>query len=329
MRYNASVGESRELEVPFEAAGSRLDVFLAQALAEPSRSFIKRLVDADLVELEDAKSKPSAKVRAGQRVRVFLPELQELSAEPEAIPLTVLFEDRHLIVIDKPPGIVVHPSPGHESGTLVNALLYHCRDLSGIGGALRPGIVHRLDRDTSGCLVCAKSDAAHRELSAQFAARTLGKTYLAITHGVPRPPEGKVEARIGRHPKRRQRQALLEKGGRHSLTFYRTMEEFGDRFALVECDIKTGRTHQIRVHLKSVRAPILCDAEYGRQKTIGSGELLGRAVQGSDAPVLARQALHAWRLAFTHPASEERMHFEAPLPVDLSAVLDVLRRATR
>lgn len=323
MRYTDTIGETHTLVVPASEAGRRLDQFLAAALPDLSRSMIRTFIDRGLATLPTGRVKPALKVREGDTITLDVPEPVEMSAEPEAIPLSVLHEDASLIVIDKPPGLVVHPSPGHESGTLVNALLHHCRDLSGIGGELRPGIVHRLDRDTSGCIVCAKSDTAHRILSAQFAARTTGKRYLAITHGVPRPPAGRVEGGMGRHPRHRQRQALLPVGGRHSLTEYRTVEDFDD-VALVECTLHTGRTHQIRVHLKSVHAPILCDAEYGREASVTEGEL---RKGGGGEVVLSRQALHAAELAFDHPVTGERMVFSAPLPADMERVLTLLRGA--
>ncbi len=315
MRYNASEGEEFELTVPAEAAGERLDVYLAAHLAGQSRTFVRRLIDDALVVVEPGKAKPAYRLKGGERLKVFLPELVELSAEPEEIPLTFLYEDSWLAVVDKPAGLVVHPAPGHERGTLVNALLFHLRDLSGIGGVLRPGLVHRLDRDTTGCLVVAKHDQAHQELAAQFAARRVEKRYLALTVAEPRPAEGRVEVLLGRHPRHRQLQAVLSEGGRPSLTLYRTLETFA-RGALVECDLKTGRTHQIRVHLKHLGAPILCDADYGdgRPLTDRAGETL-----------IARQALHARFLAFDHPQTGERLSFESPLPADFAAALAALR----
>ncbi|MBN2711061.1 MAG: RluA family pseudouridine synthase [Planctomycetes bacterium] len=314
MRYKSSEGEEFTFKVDGKSSGQRLDVFLADKMDGTSRSFIKRLIDDDLVQVNLGRAKPSYKLKGDEEISLFMPELVEMSAEPEDIHLDVLYDDESMIVINKRPGIVVHPSPGHESGTLVNALLYICNDLSGIGGVLRPGIVHRLDRDTSGCIVVAKTDAAHQELSAQFAARTTQKRYYAITSGVPNPPEGKVEGNMGRHPKHRQKQALLTEGGRYSLTYYKTLENFGD-YAFVECDIKTGRTHQIRVHLKSVHAPILCDADYGKADPFVSG----------DTELLTRQALHARFLSIDHPVTGKRMGFEAPIHDDMAAVLDCLR----
>jgi 23S rRNA pseudouridine1911/1915/1917 synthase len=250
----------------------------------------------------------------------------------------VLYEDEALVVIDKRPGMVAHPSQGHREGTLVNALLHHYGDsLSGIGGVLRPGIVHRLDRDTSGCLVAAKTDAAHAGLMRQFMERGVEKIYLAVTDGPPRPAEGKVEGNIGRSSSDRKRHAMLKRGGRYSLTHYRTLENYG-LIALVECRLMTGRTHQARVHLAHAGAPVLCDREYGRREIFTERQALraagafrsGRA-EGPDAPggavLLARQALHAWRLSFRHPLSGRELRFEAPLPADMLAALAPLRAA--
>jgi len=315
MRFNTSEGESLEYGVPPHASGQRLDQFLTETMLAPSRTFVKRLIDMELVRVEPGKAKPAYRLKGGERLVVFVPDLVVMSAEPEAIPLSVLHEDEHCIVLNKQAGLVVHPSPGHETGTLVNALLHHCQDLSGIGGTLRPGIVHRLDRDTTGCIVCAKSDAAHQELAAQFAARAVGKTYLALTQGCPQPAEGTVEGEIGRHPhpKHRQMFAMVESGGRHSLTRYRTLETFGE-IALVECVLETGRTHQIRVHMRHLRSPILCDEVYGK-----GVDGLPPALCGA----IRRQALHAWKLEIAHPATLETMAFEAALPDDME---DALRR---
>ncbi len=314
MRFNTACGESTELAAPPDAAGQRLDVFLATALAAPSRTYVRRLLDLDLVQIEPGKAKPGYRMKGGESIVVFVPELVEMSAEPEPIALNILFEDRDIIVINKQAGIVVHPSPGHETSTLVNGLLHHCRDLSGIGGTLRPGIVHRLDLDTTGCMVAAKNDHAHQELTARFAARTVRKTYLAITHGVPRPAAGRVEGRIGRHPRHRQKQAMLKEGGRHSLTLYRTLETRSD-FSLVECDLRTGRTHQVRVHMRHAGAPLICDQTYGPGTT---------KLPPALSRVISRQALHAWKLEFDHPATGERLAFTAGLPDDMREALAVL-----
>lgn len=333
MRYTDAIDETHEYIVAAPEAGCRLDAFLTTrtAGATPgegcSRNFLQKLIADGLVRVGTQPAKASRKLRPGEVVELNIPELIEMSAEPQDIPLDILYEDADIIVINKHPGIVVHPSAGHESGTIVNALLYHCKDLSGIGGELRPGIVHRLDQGTSGCLVCAKSDQAHRNLVEQFAERQTHKIYLTLTRGVPSPLEGKVEGGIARSLKDRKKMALFPEGGRYSLTFYKTLENFGG-FALVECDIKTGRTHQIRLHMRSVGAPVLCDADYGKEEAISADELAGRKVSpgSAEAPILNRQALHAHRLSFAHPVRGARMEFIAPLPADIEAALEILRK---
>ncbi|MCC8190503.1 MAG: RluA family pseudouridine synthase [Planctomycetes bacterium] len=324
--------------LPAALAGQRLDQALVLLLPDYSRAFLKKLLDGDGVRLDGRPAKPSLRVKGGEEVTLTIPEAVPLLAEPEAIPLRVLFEDDDLIVIDKRAGMVAHPSPGHRDGTLVNALLHHYGDsLSGIGGVLRPGIVHRLDRDTSGCLAAAKTDAAHRDLIRQFMAREVEKRYLAITDGVPRPLSGRVEGGMGRNPRDRKRHALLRSGGRPSLTLYETRENYGG-VALVECQLLTGRTHQARVHLAHVGAPVLCDRDYGRGGAFTSADLRrvldlfrhGRAGPDAGGPareLLGRQALHAWRLGFRHPRDGRRLDFEAPLPADMLAVLEPLRAA--
>lgn len=252
-------------------------------------------------------SRASARLKAGQEVEVEIPAPAPAEPAPEAIPLSVVFEDAHLLVLDKPAGIVVHPGAGTRSGTLVNALLHHVRDLSGIGGVLRPGIVHRLDRGTSGLLVVAKDDESHRALAKQFAGRSVEKEYLALVVGVPQRREGTIDAPIGRHPVQRQRMTIRE-GGRAARSDYRVVEVL-DGAALVRVRIHSGRTHQIRVHLRSLGTPVAADPTYG-----------GKAIAG-----LARPALHAARLAFTHPATGARLDFESPLPADIEGALNQLR----
>lgn len=333
-------GELIALVCPGELAGKRLDQALGALLPDRSRAFLKKILAAGGLTVDGEAAKPARKMRGGEKLAVFIPEAVPLAAEAEDLPLSTLYEDDHLIVLDKRPGMVAHPSQGHRGGTLVNALLHHYGDsLSGIGGVLRPGIVHRLDKDTSGCLVAAKTDAAHRNLIEQFMARSVEKTYLAITDGVPKPVSGKVEGQIGRSPKNRQVHALLKSGGRHSLTHFRTLENYG-ALALVECELMTGRTHQARVHLAAVGSPVLCDRDYGRREfftdrdveaavrlfrsgTVAAGQAAARPAR----ILLERQALHAWRLAFDHPADGRRLRFESPIPADMLAVLEPLRRA--
>lgn len=325
-----------------DQAGLRLDLALAALLPEHSRAFVKKLLDYGGVVVDGKPGKAGLKVHGGENVTLFIPDPQPLAASAENLPLDVLYEDEALVVINKRPGMVAHPSPGHRDGTLVNALLHHYGDeLSGIGGTLRPGIVHRLDKDTSGCLVAAKTDAAHRALVQQFMEREVEKIYLAVTEGVPRPVSGMVEANIGRSRRDRKLHAVLSSGGRHSLTHYRTVENYGV-LALVECRLMTGRTHQARVHLAHVGAPVLCDKEYGRRELFTSGDARrgvevfrgGRALEGSygggpERPLLERQALHAWKLSFQHPLDGRALFFEASLPEDMLAVLEPFRQARR
>jgi len=282
----------------------RLDAFVARRCPDLSRSQAARLIDQGLILVQGRTARPAQRLRPGDRVRVAVPQPAPIAAEPEPIPLNVVYEDADLLVVDKPAGLTVHPAPGHPRHTLVNAVLGRCTDLSGVGGALRPGIVHRLDRDTSGLLIVAKNDRAHQSLSRQLKERQVEKTYLALVRGRLTPSEGTIDAPIGRDPRHRKRMAVVA-GGRPATTRYRTIREVDGR-SLLEVRPVTGRTHQIRVHLSAAGHPIAGDPLYG----------------GRD-PLVPRQFLHAWRLAFQHPTSGERLQFEAPLPGDLR---DVLRR---
>lgn len=325
---------------PAEFSGQRLDQALAALLSGRSRAFVKKVIDTGGVTVDGEPGKAARRMKGGEELRIAIPAPAPLEVKAEAIDLDVLYEDADLIVVNKRPGMVAHPSQGHHEGTLVNALLHHYGDsLSGIGGVLRPGIVHRLDKDTSGCLVAAKNDRAHQGLMEQFMSREVAKAYLAITDGVPRPVSGKVEGQIGRSAKNRQIHAMLKSGGRHSLTRYRTLENYGS-LALVQCDLETGRTHQARVHLAHLGAPVLCDRDYGKREFFTDLDLdaaLALFRTGSAAPttgparpariLLERQALHAWRLSFRHPGDGRGLAFEAPIPADMLAILGPLRRA--
>jgi len=315
--------KNTRLHVPPLDAPQRLDTWLHAQRPELSRSRFKKLFEKGRVWLNGAASRPSAKVRGGETVE-FLEEPPE-PAQPvaEAIELDIVFEDAHLVVVNKPPGLVVHPAAGHASGTLVNALLHHCSQLSGIGGVRRPGILHRLDKDTSGLMVVAKSDAAHAGLSAQLAARELNRTYLALVMGEVIPPSGQIAAPIGRHPRERKRQAVVP-DGRPAVTIYRTLgAAFG--ISLVECRLMTGRTHQIRVHFAHRGTPIVGDAIYGYRKN----NLLERipATEVSLRQTLAaieRQMLHSCRLSFIHPVTGSSMEFFRPPPPDFLSALEAL-----
>jgi 23S rRNA pseudouridine1911/1915/1917 synthase len=307
-----------------DSAGLRLDAWLARQLPALSRSRLQALIEGGHVLLDGARARASARLRAGQVAHVRVPPPVAAEPQPEDIPITVVHEDAHLVVVDKPAGLVVHPSAGRPGGTLVNALLRHVRDLSGVGGVLRPGIVHRLDRGTSGLLVVAKDDGTHRSLVRQFAGRTVEKEYLALALGRPVRPRGEIDAPIGRDPVRRQRMSTRAPRGREARTSW-TVEERFDGATLLRVRIHTGRTHQIRVHLASIGHPVAGDPVYGGTRTPSSRRAEAREALLS----LERPALHAARLAFTHPVSGVRLAFEAPLPADLLAVLERLRVAAR
>jgi 23S rRNA pseudouridine1911/1915/1917 synthase len=301
--------------VPEERAGERLDRVLA-ALAGVARSQARRWIELGRVRVEGVPARPAERLRAGDRVEAAPPEPLPAGPEPEPILLRVLHEDAHLIVIDKPPGLVVHPAPGHARGTLVNALLHHCADLSGVGGVLRPGIVHRLDRGTSGVLVAAKHDAAHRALAEQFRRHSVERVYLAFVRGLPGGETGRVERAVGRHPRDRKRMSVHARAGRGARTAWRVARRF-PRAGVSRLEVRpeTGRTHQIRVHLAALGLPVLGDPIYGGGRKAAVG--------------LARPALHAARLGFDHPESGERLCFEAPLPPDLVALEALLEAGER
>ena len=312
--------ETTVLEARIETPGVRLDKALADVFPTLSRARLQALLAEGAVSFEgETLTSGSAKARAGQYV-VILPPVAPATPQPEAIPLTVLYEDADLIVIDKPAGMAAHPAPGSETGTLVNALLAHCGDsLSGIGGVARPGIVHRLDKDTSGVMVAAKTDRAHAGLSALFATHDIERTYIALTRGAPSPERGRIETLIGRSSSDRKKMAVLRSGGRNAITDYVVQRTFGEPVraggaplaARVACTLHTGRTHQIRVHLASKGSPILGDATYGS----GSPAAPVRAAIAEAG--LTRQALHAAVLGFVHPVTGETLRFETPPPPDM------------
>ena len=294
--------------MPENEAKIRLDRFLANKLPEYSRSRLQQLVRSGFVRLNGATTRPRHLVRSGDKIEVTEAPLEKIDNQPEPIPLEVLFEDKDIIVINKPPGLVVHPGAGHRQHTLVNALLSHCPTLSGIGGKERPGIVHRLDKETSGCLVVAKNDWTHRELSRQFAERRVEKIYLALVAGKLRKEAGAIEEKIGRHPVHRQRMSVASARGRPAKTDYRVVCS-GDQASLVECRLYSGRTHQIRVHLHHLGHPVLGDKVYAAHL----------------AKNFPRHMLHAWKLGFRHPCSGESKSFEAPLPDDFTTAMKILR----
>ena len=297
--------------------GERLDKALAQA-SELSRERVKALIAEGRVSIDGSPAaQPSSKAVAGSLFRIEVPEAIQARAAPQDIPLPIVFEDEHLVVVDKPAGLVVHPAAGNPDGTLVNALLHHCAGrLSGIGGVARPGIVHRIDKDTSGLLVVAKSDAAHEGLARQFAAHDLERAYLAVCNGHPRPPAGTIAGRIGRSDANRKKMAVLPKDslrGKHAVTHYKVLQEL-DGCSLVECRLETGRTHQVRVHLSSIGHALLGDPLYGRTNS-QVREVLKRLN-------FHRQALHAAVLGFVHPVTGDKMRFSSDLPPDMKELID-------
>ena len=296
--------------MPKNEAHIRLDRFLANNLPEYSRSRLQQLIRTGFVTLNGAATRTRYLVRTGDKIQLTEPLLEKIDNQSEPIPLAILFEDQDIIVINKPAGLVVHPSAGHRQHTLVNALLSHCAALSAIGGKERPGIVHRLDKETSGCLVVAKNDEAHRELSRQFAERVVEKIYLALVGGKLRKQTGTIEEKIGRHPFHRQRMSVTSSRGRPAKTEYRVIRS-RDQASLVECRLHSGRTHQIRVHLHHLGHAVLGDKVYA-------------ARSAKDFP---RQMLHAWKLGFRHPRSGESKSFEAPLPDDFTTAMKMIRES--
>lgn len=292
------------------AAGERLDKFLALHFSDKTRSFLQKLIKDGCVTVNGSPAKASLRLNEGDQIKVELPDLKEPEIVPEQIRLDILYEDQDLIILNKPKGMVVHPAPGHYSGTLVNGLMEHCKDsLSGINGVLRPGIVHRIDRNTTGSLIVCKNDAAHQAIAEQLKVHSITRKYRAIVHGV-LTQDGTINAPIGRHPQNRKEMAVNVPHGKEAVTHYRVLEQFHG-FTYIECQLETGRTHQIRVHMKSIGHPILGDDVYGPSKCPF------KHLQG--------QTLHAMTIGFLHPSSHEYMEFEAPLPEYFVQLLEILR----
>jgi 23S rRNA pseudouridine1911/1915/1917 synthase len=307
-----------------DQAGVRLDQFLAQVLGW-SRARLQKLLKAGLVTVNGAPKAASHRVRPGELVSLQVPPPEPSSLAPEPMALDIIFEDRDLLVINKPPGLVVHPGAGHRRGTLLNALLHHCPELQEIGEVSRPGLVHRLDKDTSGLLVVAKTALAHQSLVAQFAARETQKTYLALVWGRLAEPEGRIDKDIGRHPSQRHKMSVHARRGKAAATRWRVLREFPGPLTLLELTIETGRTHQIRVHLASEGHPVLGDATYGG----GVSRLAGVPQLQGLKPLAPRQLLHAWKLAVAHPRTGVRLSWEAPWPDDVKAALAYLGKLAR
>jgi len=302
--------EAFGFEVGAEEAGQRIDKLLADALEDVSRSQLQDWIRDGHVLVNGAAVKPNYKTSEGDDIVVRPPEPAPTELVPENIPLDVAYEDGDVIVVNKPRGMVVHPAVGHPSGTLVNALMYHCKDLSGINGEIRPGIVHRIDKDTSGLLMAAKNDAAHASLAAQLKEHSVTRRYIAIVHGVMEHDQGTIDAPIGRDPQDRKLFTVTEKGARRAVTHFVVMERFAD-YTVLELLLETGRTHQIRVHMKFIGHPIVGDPVYGRSR--------------SRTMSVPGQALHAAVLGFTHPRTGERLTFEAPLPDEMQQLIEQLR----
>ena len=313
-----------ELVVAETHGGCRLDRFLTEHFLDYSRVHLRRVISAGGVRIDGRGAKPSYRLRAGQSVRIVLPELPREAPRAENIPLEFLYQDDAIAVVNKPPGMVVHPARGHWTGTLAGALAYHLQKLSGVGGPARPGIVHRLDRDTSGVIVVAKTDLAHRALSEQFAERTVRKEYFAVLSGAPDRDRDYIDRPIGVHPCQREKMAVRtsDSRSRQAVSFFEVVERFRG-FCTAAVFPKTGRTHQIRVHLASIGCAVLCDRQYGGRSQITLGEIRREPPDG--IILLARQALHARCLTIQHPDTREAMMFEAPLPTDLTQLLVALR----
>lgn len=305
---NGNAGEQERLIITENEAGQRADVGLA-SLLELTRSNMQKLLEDGRAVKGSKVLKSNYKLKLGEEIIVTLPEPQPLDVQPENIPIDIIYEDDDVVVVNKARGMVVHPAAGNYDGTLVNALLYHCKNLSGINGVIRPGIVHRLDKDTSGIMICAKNDAAHVSLSEQIQNKTAKRTYLAIVRGNIKSDSGVIETLIARDKNDRKKMAVVKEDGRHAVTEYEVMERFG-KYTIVKCKLMTGRTHQIRVHMEYLGYPLVGDPKYSPKKT-------PFAING--------QALHSLTLDFIHPRTGEQMHFEAPLPEDMHKIVTRLR----
>ena len=318
-----------EFVVKARMVGKRIDAYLASRFPDYSRSVVQKVIDVGAVLVNGQTIKASYKVRLDDRIRIWLPELADDAPVPEDIPIAVVYEDAALTVVNKSAGMVVHPAKGHWTGTLVNALQFHYDTLSTAGGVERPGIVHRLDRDTTGLLLVAKSDYAHRQLALQFEQRTIHKEYLALVAGVPERDSDYIERTIGFHPTNREKMAirLPEDGGKAAVTFYEVIERFRG-YAFVRCQPATGRTHQIRVHLAHIGHPVIADKAYSGRDRLTLGDLIGPGASEADSEtvLIDRQALHAHSLRLVHPLTGQPLQLTAPLPADMARTLEALRR---
>jgi 23S rRNA pseudouridine1911/1915/1917 synthase len=319
----AGTVEKIELTFPGDGESERLDSFIARTVGSMTRSAAQKLIEGGRVTIAGIPQKPSLKLKGGEAITILVPPPVAAEAAAEDIPLEVLFEDGDLIVVNKPAGMVVHPGAGASGGTLVNALLAHCTDLSGVGGTIRPGIVHRIDKDTSGILVAAKNDHAHNALAGQFKEHTIKRIYLALVYGSPRGEKGKIESTIGRHPVDRKRMSGKARHGKHAVTHWQVIGRYPG-MTLVRLRLETGRTHQIRVHLSEAGYPLVGDGVYGgsgRLSAVSDPQLKGMI------KALDRQALHAKTLGFIHPTTGEYLEFDSELPADMARIIDYLENA--
>jgi 23S rRNA pseudouridine1911/1915/1917 synthase len=315
---------SRQLLFPYDAPAQRLDAFLAEALPDISRAQLKKLIDNQQVTCDGAATKASTKLKGGEAIEVLLPPPEPSTALAEDIPLHILYEDQDLIVINKPPGMVVHPAAGNSHGTLVNALLHHCDDLAGIGGTLRPGIVHRIDKDTSGVLVVTKNDQAHQHLAEQFHQHSIKREYLALIHGHLSTRKGTIDQPLGRHPVQRKKFSTRARNSKRAVTHWRVIDNFSnEKFSLIRLQLETGRTHQIRVHLSESGHPLVGDPLYGRRSELNN-------IKDHQLRTLIRQlpgqALHAHTLGFIHPRTGEYLEFSSDIPAPLRHIIAYLQQ---
>ena len=303
-----------EYSISQENCNIRLDKYLSSCLPELSRSYIQDLIKEGYVFVNEGKEKASYKLEENDHIIIYFKQIEELTVEPENLPIEIIYEDKYIAIVNKPAGMVVHPSAGHHSGTLVNALLYHIKDLSGINGVFRPGIVHRIDMDTSGLIAIAKNDEAHKSLAEQLKDHSMARTYVCLVKGILESKRGIIKTLIGRDKKNRLKQAVVNEGGKEAITEFEVLETYNDRFSLVICHLQTGRTHQIRVHLNFIKHPIINDPLYGENNKINyeSGQLL-----------------HAYKLTLKHPITNELMTFEAPLPNHFNEAMNMLKESQK
>ena len=316
------MNSSRKLSFPEERPTERLDTYLCECLPEISRSQLKKLIDNKQILLNGTPVKASLKLKGGESILVNLPEPEPIEAIPEDIPLDILYEDQDLIVINKPAGMVVHPAAGHSQGTLVNALLHHCDDLAGIGGELRPGIVHRIDKDTSGVLVATKNDQSHQHLAEQFKQHSIDRHYMALIHGCPDQDSGTIDQPLGRHPLQRKKMSGKARNAKRAVTHWKVLKRYpGERLCLIELKLETGRTHQIRVHFAEMNLPLVADPLYGSKSKLAAikDPKLKKLIAQ-----LPGQALHAQRLGFIHPRTGKHLEFSCKMPDTLSHLINYL-----